>query len=125
MAARARREKNRPLEQVAEQQQRSWQCPSAGHAGHTDDATASTVLDVFAELTSVERRRLHTCPRWHATQPEITRAVTYRRYVEAGCPDSIDADPPVALIRAAHLVAAADGDRLRAEQEEREAKRGR
>lgn len=104
---------------------RAWQCPSAGHAGHTEDATARTVLDVIAELTDVDRGCLHTCPRWHATRPEVTRAVTYRRYVEAGCPEAIDADPPVALIRAAHLVAAADGDRLRAEQEEREAKRER
>lgn len=106
-------------------QQRTWQCPSAGYAGHTEDATALAVLDVIAELTDVDRGCMHTCPRWHATRPEVTRAVTYRRYVEAGCPEAIDADPPVALIRAAHLVAAADGDRLRAEQEEREAKRER
>lgn len=105
--------------------QHAWQCPSAGHGGRADSETAHAVLDVIAELCDVERGCLRTCPRWHGTRPEITRAVTYRRYVETGCPDAIDADPPVALIRAAHLVAAADSDRLRAEREEQESKRGR
>ncbi len=79
----------------------------------------------MAALTGVSRGCLRTCPRWHALQPEVTRAVTYRRYVEAGCPDAIDANPTVALVRAAHVVAAADSDRLRAEREEQETKRGR
>jgi hypothetical protein len=111
--------------ELAARQQRSWSCPSAGHRGETDDPTALAVLEVIAELTGAERGCLRTCPRWHATRPEITRAVTYRRYVEAGCPGSIDENPPVALIRAAHLVAAADGDRLAAERAEQESKRGR
>ena len=89
-----------------------------------DDPTSVVLLDAMAELTGVERGCLRTCPRWHATRPEITRAVTYRRYVEAGCPEAIDENPPVALIRAAHLVAAADSDRMTTEREEQEAKRG-
>lgn len=83
------------------------------------------MLDTIAELTGVERECLRTCPRWHGSQPDISRAVSLRRYVEAGCPDTIEDNPPVALIRAAHLVAAADGDRLRAEQREREEKASR
>jgi len=118
------REDRKALEAQAAAQQRAWQCPNAGHSGEADDPTSVVLLDAMAELTGVERGCLRTCPRWHATRPEITRAVTYRRYVEAGCPEAIDENPPVALIRAAHIVAAADSDRMTTEREEREAKRG-
>lgn len=120
--ARARREDRETLSSIAEQQALSWGCPNAGGSGETSDTAALAVLDAVAELCDVERACLKTCPRWHATTADVSRAVSMRRYVEAGCPDTIESDPPVALIRAAHLVAAADGDRLRAEQREREEK---
>lgn len=111
--------------EIAERQVLSWACPNAGHSGEAEDAAALAVLDAVAELCDVERGCLRTCPRWHATQPDVSRAVSMRRYVEAGCPETIESDPPVALIRAAHLVAAADSDRMRAEQREREEKANR
>jgi len=110
---------------IAQEQQASWQCPDAGYSGDANDPSALAVLDAVAELTSVERGCLRTCPRWHAHRPEIVRAVAYKRYVDAGCPDAIEHNPPVALIRASHLVASADSDRLKSEREERESKRGR
>ncbi len=119
----ARRSEDRePLLEIADRQALAWSCPNAGHKGETEDPSALAVLDAVAELCDVERACLKTCPRWHATTADVSRAVSMRRYVEAGCPDTIESDPPVALIRAAHLVAAADGDRLRAEQREREEK---
>lgn len=109
--------------EIAEKQARSWACPNGGHSGETDDPAALAVLDVFAALCDVERECLRTCPRWHALQTDVVRATRFHQYTEAGCPDAIEHDPPVALIRAAHLVAGANAARLRAEQAEREKNR--
>lgn len=102
--------------EIAERQSRSWACPNVGGSGETDDPAALAVLDVVAELCDVERACLRTCPRWHALQPDVVRATQFRQYVDAGCPDAIEHNPPVALIRAAHLVASGDAARIKAER---------